>query len=94
MSPELLDPERFGIPEPEDSRQTRQSDCYAFGMVIYEVGIREWTFWCERLTCGTIGSVRTPPIPRDRLGYSNHQCDHGGNSTGGTGGGEMPGIQG
>ena len=39
MSPELLDPERFGIPESEDDRPTRQSDCYALGMVIYEVSI-------------------------------------------------------
>ena len=38
MSPELLDPERFGVPESEDNRPTRQSDCYALGMVIYEVG--------------------------------------------------------
>jgi len=38
MSPELLHPERFGIPESEDDRPTRQSDCYALGMVIYEVG--------------------------------------------------------
>ena len=39
MSPELLDPERFGVPESEGSRPTRQSDCYALGMVIYEVRI-------------------------------------------------------
>jgi len=39
MSPELLDPERFGMPESEDNRPTRQSDCYALGMVIYEVGV-------------------------------------------------------
>ena len=39
MSPELLDPEGFGIPESEDNRPTRQSDCYALGMVIYEVGV-------------------------------------------------------
>ena len=39
MSPELLDPERFGVPESECNRPTRQSDCYAFGMVIYEVGV-------------------------------------------------------
>jgi len=38
MSPELLDPERFKIPRSEDNRPTRQSDCYALGMVIYEVG--------------------------------------------------------
>jgi len=40
MSPELLNPEMFGMPESEDNRPTRQSDCYALGMVIYEVGVR------------------------------------------------------
>jgi serine/threonine protein kinase len=34
MSPELLDPERFGF---KDSQPTIESDCYALGMVIYEV---------------------------------------------------------
>ena len=33
-SPELLDPEPFGL---KDSCQTKESDCYALGMVIYEV---------------------------------------------------------
>ena len=33
-SPELLDPEPFGL---EDGRQTKESDCYALGMVVYEV---------------------------------------------------------
>ena len=37
MSPELLDPERFGMLGPEGYRPTRQSDSYALGMVIYEV---------------------------------------------------------
>ena len=36
MSPELLDPDRFGI---ADCRPTKQSDCYALGMVVYEVRI-------------------------------------------------------
>lgn len=36
MSPELLDPDRFGI---TDCRPTKQSDCYALGMVVYEVRI-------------------------------------------------------
>ena len=40
MSPELLHPERFKMPESENNRPTRQSDCYALGMVIYEVGVR------------------------------------------------------
>jgi len=39
MSPELLYPEKFGMPESEGNRPTRQSDCYALGMVIYEVGV-------------------------------------------------------
>jgi len=34
MSPELLDPERFGR---ENGRPTKDSDCYALGMVILEV---------------------------------------------------------
>ena len=33
-SPELLDPDKFGI---TDYRPTKQSDCYALGMVVYEV---------------------------------------------------------
>jgi len=35
MSPELLDPGMFGL---DNGRPTKQSDCYALGMVIYEVG--------------------------------------------------------
>ena len=34
MSPELLDPESFGS---KKGRPTRASDCYALGMLIYEV---------------------------------------------------------
>jgi serine/threonine protein kinase len=34
MSPELLDPDKFGI---ENSRPTKESDSYALGMVILEV---------------------------------------------------------
>jgi serine/threonine protein kinase len=37
MSPELLDPEPFGV---QGDRPTKQSDCYALGMVIYEVCVR------------------------------------------------------
>jgi len=33
MSPELIAPQRFGL---KSSRPTKPSDCYAFGMVIYE----------------------------------------------------------
>ena len=34
MSPELFDPEKFGL---KDNRPTKHSDCYALGMLIYEV---------------------------------------------------------
>ena len=34
MSPELFDPEKFDL---KDGRPTKYSDCYALGMVIYEV---------------------------------------------------------
>lgn len=36
MSPELVDPDKFNVPDP---RPTRESDCFAMGMVIYEVRI-------------------------------------------------------
>ena len=38
MSPELLDPTYFGC----NGHPTRESDCYALGMVIYEVSQRLW----------------------------------------------------
>ena len=34
MSPELFDPENFGL---KDGRPTKHSDCYALGMLTYEV---------------------------------------------------------
>ncbi|KAF9780764.1 kinase-like domain-containing protein [Thelephora terrestris] len=34
MGPELFNPEKFGL---KDGRPTRSSDCYALGMVVYEV---------------------------------------------------------
>jgi len=34
MSPEILDPDMFGF---KDSRPTKESDCYALGMVVLEV---------------------------------------------------------
>jgi len=42
MSPELFDPERFDL---KDRRHTKSSDCYALGMVIYEVLSRRVPFY-------------------------------------------------
>ena len=41
MSPELFDPEAFDL---KDGRRTTRSDCYALGMVIYEVLSRRVPF--------------------------------------------------
>jgi len=94
MSPELLDPERFGMPESEGNRPTRQSDCYALGMVIYEVGARVSEFVVlNNLLMQGPGPVRAPPLPRVPIGYSSCPCDYRGGQTEQTGGGETTRIQ-
>ncbi|KAF9793424.1 kinase-like domain-containing protein [Thelephora terrestris] len=45
MSPELLHPEQFGF---KDSRPTKGSDCYALGMVIFEVLGGQAPFACDK----------------------------------------------
>lgn len=54
MSPELLYPERFGA---KDSKPTTHSDCYALGMVVYEVRGHLLTFdvWNNRGRLGSTG---------------------------------------
>jgi len=73
MSPELLDPGRFGI---ADCRPTKQSDCYAFGMVAYEVLCGNPPFW--EITNGgavinAIMNDRRPQKPEaaESLGFTN-----------------------
>ena len=44
MSPELLDPDKFGF---KNSRPTKESDCYALGMVILEVLTGQVPFPCR-----------------------------------------------
>ena len=71
MSPELLDPERFGMPESEGNRPTRQSDCYALGMVIYEVGVRASEFIVNSLLMSRPRSCAdTTPTSRSRRIFS------------------------
>ncbi|KAF9644756.1 kinase-like protein [Thelephora ganbajun] len=50
MSPELLEPERFDLKE---ARPTKESDCYALGMVIYEVLSGQVPF----AVCGRFGPL-------------------------------------
>jgi serine/threonine protein kinase len=44
MSPELFDPENYGL---KDGRRTERSDCYALGMVVYEVLSGQLPFSCH-----------------------------------------------
>ncbi|KAF9787044.1 kinase-like domain-containing protein [Thelephora terrestris] len=72
MSPELLDPSRFS----SNGRQTRESDCYALGMVIYEVLTGHPPFYHMRafspVTAVLIDGVRPEKPPNAKsLGFSD-----------------------
>ncbi|KAF9641991.1 kinase-like protein, partial [Thelephora ganbajun] len=76
MSPELLNPEDFGTPDSEAGRPSRQSDCYALGMVIYEVlcGHRPYTEigrLDEVVIAIAEGERPEKPGEAARLGFSN-----------------------
>jgi len=67
MSPELLDP---GLFELEDSRPTKESDCYALGMVVYEV-LSGWAPFAGDNHAVAIRKIMTderPGRPRGRRG--------------------------
>ena len=55
MSPELLDPSKFNAPDP---RPTRESDCFALGMVIYEVRARQILRSPPAIVNALIGAMR------------------------------------
>ncbi|KAF9778166.1 kinase-like domain-containing protein [Thelephora terrestris] len=70
MSPELLDPSRFG----SDGRPTRESDCYALGMVIYEVltGLRPFHYLIAPTPVPAVMRGERPikPISANSLGLT------------------------
>ena len=67
MSPELLDPERFGL---EESRPTVESDCYSFGMVICEVltGQVPFALWREPIVIRKVLDGERPRRPQEPQG--------------------------
>ena len=67
MSPELFDPEKFGL---KDSRRTKRSDCYALGMVIYEVLRRRVPFHqhADFAVVVRVGKGERPGRPQEEEG--------------------------
>lgn len=62
MSPELFYPDDFGLSK---FQPTKESDCYAFGMVIYEVGVSALGILSPRRVLSLcVGSLREDPPRR------------------------------
>ena len=63
MGPELLNPQKFGF---KDSRPTRHSDCYALGMVVYEVISGRVPFYqdADLVVVGQVVEGKRPGRPR------------------------------
>ena len=72
MSPELLDPDRFGL---RDSRLTKHSDCYALGMVILEVltGVHPFSNYNNLIVASKIVEGKRPGRPEgeERVWFTN-----------------------
>ena len=73
MSPELFDPEKFDL---EDGRQTKHSDCYALGMVVYEVlsGRAPFSRRHDLVIIGAIIKGERPRRPRGEEGTWFSDC--------------------
>ena len=73
MSPELFYPDRFGL---KGTRPTKQSDCYALGMVIYEVLSGQAPFtpfhYCVVILKVIEGERPTRPNGPERVRFSNN----------------------
>jgi len=63
MSPELLDPEGFGL---KGGHPSRESDCYALGMVIYEVlsGQKPFASWKDFIVMQRVLEGMRPSRPQ------------------------------
>ena len=72
MSPELLDPSRFG----SDGCPTRESDCYALGMVIYEVSSFHWRGRQVGVLAHPILGSHWPPTISSHSGLHTHARYH------------------
>ena len=73
MSPELLDPDQFGI---TDYRPTKQSDCYALGTVVYEVRADAIVPVHDGLTCALPGPLRKCSLLGHYKRRWGDKCDH------------------
>ena len=67
MSPELLDPDQFGF---KDGRPTKESDCYALGMVVYEVlrGQAPFTQYKDFIVMRKVIEGQRPERPQEAEG--------------------------
>lgn len=68
MSPELIAPERFGSTK---FRPTKSSDCYAFGMVIYEAISGEVPFYTHK-DFNVLVTVLAGGRPARCVGFTDH----------------------
>jgi len=69
MSPELLDPDRFG----SDGLPSRESDSYALGMTVYEVSDLH-SFWSHPIYLSP-GTQRPFTVPSPAVSTRSRMCN-------------------